>query len=177
MFTTAQIILYIVIFISKVIENALGTLRLIVVANGKKGLGAVLQGIIALVWVLVTGTVVTNVMEDPMKIIAFAIGSLAGSWLGSYLEEKLAIGDNMLLTIIDDELKETIVTAIRSKGFAVTILNGEGKDKKRAVLMIMVARRQRHDLVNIIKSIDSSAMIVSENASAIQGGYVPSERK
>jgi len=177
MFTTSQIILYVVIFVSKVIENALGTLRLIVVANGKKGLGALLQGLIALVWVLVTGTVVVDVLEDPMKIIAFALGSLAGSWLGSYLEEKLAIGDNMLITIIDDDLKEAVVTSIRNKGFAVTILNGEGKDKKRAVLMIMVSRKQRHQLVSIIKSIDSNAMIVSENASSLHGGYTPIERK
>ena len=41
---------YLLIFISKIIENALATLRLIVVANGKKILGAVLQFCIALVW-------------------------------------------------------------------------------------------------------------------------------
>ena len=61
--------LYFLIFISKVIENGLSTLRLIVVANGKKILGAFLQFTISLVWVLVTGIVVNDLLNDPLKII------------------------------------------------------------------------------------------------------------
>ena len=64
--------LYIIIFLSKVVENMLATLRIIVVANGKKLLGAILQGLVALVWVCITGVVVTNILENPFKIIAFA---------------------------------------------------------------------------------------------------------
>ena len=41
--------LYSMIFISKVLENTFATLRLIVVANGKKLLGAILQLIVALI--------------------------------------------------------------------------------------------------------------------------------
>ena len=36
-------LLYFIIFISKIIENALSTLRMIVVSNGKKKLGAFLN--------------------------------------------------------------------------------------------------------------------------------------
>lgn len=173
MFTTAQIILYVVIFVSKVIEYALSTLRLIIVANGKKGLGAILQGIICLIWVVVTGTVVTDVLNDPMKIVVFALGSAVGSWLGSFLEEKLAIGDITLTIIIDQVLEEKMVTAVRDKGFAVTTMTASGKDKLRSVLMIVVPRKKKHEVVHIIKSIDHNVMIVSENASFISGGYIP----
>ena len=77
------------IFISKIIENALSTLRLIVVANGKKILGAILQGIVALVWIFVTGIVIIDVNKDPIKIIIFCVGSIVGSYLGSLLEQKI----------------------------------------------------------------------------------------
>ena len=76
---------YSAIFIAKVIENALSTLRLIVVAKGKKVLGAILQFIIAFVWVITTGIVVTNVKDDPLKIVFFALGSLIGSYIGSVI--------------------------------------------------------------------------------------------
>ena len=76
-------LIYIFIFISKIIENALATLRFIVVANGKKLLGAFLNGIIALIWIFVTGIVIINVKEDPIKIIMFCLGSIVGSYLGS----------------------------------------------------------------------------------------------
>ena len=94
-----NIILYLIIFLAKTIELALGTLRLIVVANGKKKLGAILQGVIAVGWIYITGIVVTNINKDPLKVIAFALGSLFGSYIGSLIEEKMAMGSNMLIPV------------------------------------------------------------------------------
>src|SRR5574344_394668 len=153
------IVLYLIIFMSKVIENALATLRLIVVANGKKLLGAILQFLIALVWVIVTGAVVTNITEDPLKVVFFALGSLVGSYFGSYLEEKMALGSNMLMAIVDINLGNIISSEIRKEGFAVTVMDGKGKEKERKILMIMVTRKKRHHVVNVIKNIDENAMI------------------
>ena len=63
--------IYLAIFFSKIIENAVGTLRLIVVANGKKKLGALLQGIVALVWIFGTGIVIVDINKDIFKIVIF----------------------------------------------------------------------------------------------------------
>lgn len=169
-------LIYVVIFFAKTIELTLGTLRLIIVANGKKILGAVLQGIAALVWVFAVGLVVVDVTSDPLKIVAFALGSTFGSYLGSFLEEKMAIGSNMLMAIIDKHLEEAITTTIRNRGYAVTVINGEGKEKERAILMIMVSRKKRSEIVNMIKKIDYEAMIISESASTINGGHTKNEK-
>ena len=171
-----NIIVYIVIFFAKTIELALGTLRLIVVANGKKLLGAILQGVIALVWVCVTGMVVVDITTDPLKIVVFALGSAFGSYIGSFIEEKMALGSNMLIAIIDKHLEEAVTTTMRDNGFAVTVIPGKGKEKERTVLMIMVARKKRKELVDLIKKIDHEAMIISENAATITGGHQKSEK-
>ena len=67
-------LIYSAIFLSKIIENAVGTLRLIVVSNGKKKLGALLQGIVALVWIFGTGIVIVDIDKDIFKIVIFVIG-------------------------------------------------------------------------------------------------------
>ena len=134
--------LYIIIFLSKVVENMLATLRIIVVANGKKLLGAILQGLVALVWVCITGVVVTNILENPFKIIAFALGSMVGSYLGGVLEEKIAIGKKLLLIIINNNNEEKIVKKIRENNFAVTSTIGKGKDNNKAILFSMIPRKQ-----------------------------------
>lgn len=79
---------YLMILILKILENTLSTMRIIVIAKGKKKLGAFLNFIIALVWILVTGSVIKDVDKDPLKIFFFALGSLLGSYFGSILEEK-----------------------------------------------------------------------------------------
>ena len=164
--------LYIIIFLSKVVENMLATLRIIVVANGKKLLGAILQGLVALVWVCITGVVVTNILENPFKIIAFALGSMVGSYLGGVLEEKIAIGKKLLLIIINDNNEEKIVKKIRENNFAVTSTIGKGKDNNKAILFSMIPRKQIKNIIKIIKSIDTDALIISQNAFNIYGGYI-----
>ena len=120
---TGDDMIYFFIFISKIIENMLATLRIIVVANGKKKIGAILNGIVSLVWIFVTGIVIINVNKDPFKIIMFCVGSIVGSYLGSLVEEKIALGTNMLLCVIKEiyeeevkkKLKEYQITTICEK--------------------------------------------------------------
>lgn len=162
--------LYFLIFFSKVIENALATLRLIVVANGKKWLGAILQFCIALVWVLVTGIVVVNIQKDPLKIVFFALGSFIGSYVGSMIEEKMAMGNNMVLIIIDRNLEELITSSIRIEGYQVTVMDGKGLKEEKSILLIMVPRKKRKHLVSIIKEYDKNALIIAEVARTINGG-------
>ena len=160
---------YIFIFVSKIIENAIGTLRLIVVSNGKKILGAILQLIIALVWVLSTGLVVVNVNKDPLKIVFFCLGSLVGSYLGSIIEEKLALGSNMLTCITDKN--NGMIDYIRKRGYALTCVEGKGKDSDKNVLFIMIKRKEMYKVVKMLKRKDKNSMIISEVATTVNGGY------
>ena len=80
---------YILIFLFKVIENTLSTLRIIVISKKRKLLGAILQGTISIIWIISTSMVVINIQKDPLKILSFTLGALIGSYIGSILEEKL----------------------------------------------------------------------------------------
>lgn len=164
--------LYIMIFFSKVIENSLATLRLIVVANGKKNFGAILQFLIALVWILVTGTVVKNIGKDPVTILVFAFGSYIGSYAGSLIEEKLAMGSNLLTVIVSLDKFETLTEKIKEQGFSITSMDGEGIYNKKKILFIFVERKKRHEVVQTIKKTDKRAMIISENANVLHGGHL-----
>lgn len=154
-----QIITYLLIFISKIVENALSTLRLIVVANGKKFIGGILQFCISLVWALVTGIVVTNITKDPLKIIFFALGSFVGSLLGSTLEEKIALGFN---TITCTTSESSLYNVLTRKGYKTIKLKGEKEKAMKDVLLITVPRKKKNYVVSIIKTYDKDATITSE---------------
>lgn len=152
--------LYSMIFFSKVIENALATLRLIVVANGKKWLGAILQFIVALVWVFVTGAVVTGIKEDPFKIIIFAIGSFVGSYVGSIIEERLALGNNMITAIVEPKHYPSVIRALKKEHYGVTIL--ESNEQNKIILLILIPRKERSEVTDIIMKYDPNAFISAE---------------
>ena len=150
--------IYLLIFISKIIENMLSTLRLIVVANGKKKLGAILNGIVALVWVFVTGIVIIDVDKDPIKIIIFCIGSIAGSYLGSLVEEKIAMGTNMLICIVNEMYEEIVKEKLNN--YQITTLCE--KDKSYSILFIVMKRKETKKISKLIKDIDKDAILISE---------------
>lgn len=156
-------LIYIAIFFSKIIENALATLRIIVIANGKKKLGAFLNGIIALIWIFVTGIVIVDINKDILKIIFFCIGSIVGSYLGSVIEEKIALGNNMLICVVKEKY-ESILKEKLNKYQITTICE---KDNQYSILLIVLKRKETRKISKIIKSIDKNCFIISEKAKTI----------
>jgi len=147
--------IYFFIFISKIIENAISTLRLILVSNGKKFLGAILNLIISLIWIISTSLVIVDIQNDYFKIIVFALGSFLGSYVGSFMEEKIAIGSNMLFTITKNEFE--IKNELDKLNYNSYVINDD-------ILIIMVNRKKRRYVLDIIKKIDNEAIIISESA-------------
>lgn len=156
-----KILTYLAIFIAKIIENTLSTLRLIVVAKGKKIFGAILQFIISFVWVITTGIVVVNIKDDPLKIVFFALGSLIGSYLGSLIEEKIALGNDLIKVIVDKNNYEKINNKL-SKDYLVTSINGKKQNKDVFILFVISKKKQRHKLISIIQNIDKTSIITVE---------------
>ena len=77
------------ILITKIIENTLATIRIVMIAKDQKVKGAILNGIIAFVWIISTTMVIVNIKDNVWKIFYFCLGSIIGSYLGSVIEERL----------------------------------------------------------------------------------------
>lgn len=159
-----KLLIYTGILIFKILENALATLRIIVIANGKKKLGAFLQFVIALIWIFVTGTVITNVKEDPLKIFFFALGSLLGSYIGSILEEKIAMGNNVLMVVVNNDIAQKIEDKLNNKEW-INKLELSTNDK--TLLMIALPRKMKNKIIKIIKKLDKNSIILSEKVQVI----------
>lgn len=147
---------YFLIFILKVIENAISTLRMILVSNNQKYLSTILQLLCSIIWIITTSMVVINLKEDILKVIFFALGCTVGSFLGSVLEEKLAIGNIMIICISSLDIMDNI----REYNFKLTSTKGTGLDTKN-IIFIMISRKQKKNLINIIKNIDPNSFITS----------------
>lgn len=159
-----NLLTYILIFIFKVIENTLSTLRVILVANGKKLFSSVLQGIISIIWVISAGIVIININEDILKILFFALGSSVGSYIGSLIEEKMALGSSLITAIISDDKSNLILRTLRKKGYIANILNCNNKER---TITIMVLRKNINKVSYIIKTIDNNSIIISNNINPI----------
>jgi len=152
---------YLIIFILKIIENSLATLRLILVSNGKKWLGAFLLFTTSIIWIVSSHIAIIDI--NISMVLIFSVGSLLGSYIGSILEEKMAIGNNMLICITQKQMSEIL----RQNGYIITKIEGYGKDSKKEVLFVILKRNQNKDLISLIRSLDQEAIIVSEHTNIL----------
>lgn len=152
---------YLIIFILKIIENSLATLRLILVSNGKKWLGAFLLFTTSIIWIVSSHIAIIDISIS--MVLIFSVGSLLGSYIGSILEEKMAIGNNMLICITQKQMSEIL----RQNGYIITKVEGYGKDSKKEVLFVILKRNQNKDLISLIRSLDQEVIIVSEHTNIL----------
>lgn len=147
--------IYLLIFFLKTMENMLATLRLIVTSNGKKVLGAILLLLTSIVWLTSSSVAIVNL--DLKMVLAFSIGSFVGAYLGSFLEEKIALGNHLLFCISSKKLS----TFLRNNGYIVTSLQGEGIENEKEILFIVIKRKRQKEVISLINSFDNKAIIVS----------------
>ena len=161
--------IYLAIFALKLLENALGTIRMIFAMNGKKILSSILQFLIGIVWVASASLAITNVASDPLKVLVFALGSAIGSYVGCAVESKLAMGENVLICITKEM---AILNQLSVMGYTYTTLLGSGTEDSCYVILLAIPRKKKKEMIASIKKIDKKSMIISEGTDTIVGGSV-----
>lgn len=139
------------IFLSKIIENTFSTLRLILVANGKKKIGAILNGIISICWIFSTTIVIININKDILNILSFFMGAIVGSYLGSLIEEKIALGNALLICKININTNQIIKKINNCTDYIYIFHN---------FLFIHSKRKKIKKIISIIKAFDKYAQII-----------------
>ncbi|NLY48019.1 MAG: DUF2179 domain-containing protein [Clostridiales bacterium] len=166
-------ILYLIIFAAKTIEVSISTIRLVYVNKGERVKGAILGFAEVLIWVSVVSSVLHNITDDPMKIIAYAAGFSLGNYLGVSIESKIAVGLASITVVVNDTEGTALADILRNNGFGVTILEGKGKDNnKKNLLFIQLKRKKISAAIKLIKEADPSAYISVNDVKSIVGGFI-----
>lgn len=119
------------IFIAKIIEVSIGTMRIILISKGYRKIGTALAIVEIFLWVFVASSVINGISESPMKGVSYSFGFAAGVYAGSLIEQKLAFGKVMIQTITSKILSNDIATLLRTAGFGVTTLQRWARTTKK----------------------------------------------
>jgi uncharacterized protein YebE (UPF0316 family) len=158
---TDWIILPLVIFISRVIDVSLGTLRIILASRGNQKYAPLIGFFEILLWLIVARQVLSN-MSNPASVLAYALGFSAGTYLGIKLENAFAFGD-VLIRIVCKDTGSSIASSLRSFGYGVTQVNAEGKDGPVTILFSVIARKDIPEVEKRIHGLDRNAFYSIED--------------
>jgi len=157
------------IFIMRVLNMTLDTLRMMVVMRGMKTLTFILGFFQTAVFVLALGSVI-NDLNNPLNTIAYSLGFATGNVVGMMIEKRLALG-SVNITIMSPTNGRQIAETLRGKGHAVTEIPARGKDGSVEVLECSVQRKFAKEVQDIALDADPDAFITSRDIQRIWRGY------
>ena len=161
---------FLFIFIARMADVALMTIRMLMIVRGKRIQAAVIGFFEVTIYILALGQVVQNI-DNTYSILAYALGFSSGNYLGSYLEEKMAMGF-MTVHVISKNYADELVEALRDLGYGVTVVNGMGRYRLRKLLYITLRRKDLSNLLAHIEREDKEAFVTVMDTRAIKGGFL-----
>ena len=155
------------IFLLRLLDQTLGTLRALYVNKGKPLFGAGLGFIESAIWVVAISQVIKD-LDDPYLIIGYALGFASGTIVGSYIESTIGIGDVVIRIFSSkDDNTKNVAKELRANGFGVTIINGEGMQGEVSILWCVAPRKKAKQVLNIVYEINPAAYVTTESTSPI----------
>jgi len=157
------------IFLLRVSDMTLDTLRVLMVMRGKKGIAWVLGFFQSAIFILAISSVLTH-LDNPLNVIGYAAGFATGNVVGMWIEERLAIG-HVSITIVSPRRGTAIADYLREKGFAVTEIPARGKDGMVSLLSCSVLRKNVDDVRRLANEVDPEAFITAEDVRPVRRGF------
>jgi uncharacterized protein YebE (UPF0316 family) len=157
----------ILIMCMRICDVSIGTMRTILVVQGKKYYAALAGFFEVLIWVFAIRYIFQHLDFIP-NLFGYAIGFGLGNIIGVTLEQKIGLGFAQL-TIISRHYTDKIANTLRKSKFGVTILPGEGGAGGVSIIVLIVQRSKQKKVVELIESIDKDAFITVQHSLPYRG--------
>ncbi|MBT8203352.1 MAG: DUF2179 domain-containing protein [Acidimicrobiia bacterium] len=155
------LLISVAIFVARLADQSIGTMRIIFLMRGRRAISGILGFFESGIWLLAVSQVVTNV-DEPIKVIAFAGGFGAGTALGGTVERWLAIGQGVLRVVSPFDTPQA-AAALRQAGFAVSVINGEGRNGPVRLAFSVVPRKRKYEALDIVRAVNPEAFVTFED--------------
>jgi len=164
----------ILIFLARICDVTIGTLRIIFVSKGKKLLAPLLGFFEVLIWLIAISKIMQN-LDNVFCYITYAAGFATGNYIGMLVEEKLAIGV-IVIRIITQKNASALINSLHSEGYGVTSIDAQGSKEKVHVIYSIVQRNDIEEVVDIIKKFNPKAFYSVEDVRFAKEGIFPLKR-
>lgn len=171
----AWVILPILIFLARIIDVSIGTIRLIFVSKGFKAIAPLLGFFEVIIWLLAVSQIMKH-LDNIVCYIAYGGGFAMGNYVGMYIEEKLSIG-NVIIRVIPKVDTSELIKQLKEMGFGVTVVDAEGAQQRVKIIFSVIKRDNIQQFVSTINHYNPQAFYTIEDVKSVNEGVFRRERK
>ena len=158
----------------RICDVSIGTMRTILIVQGKKYLAGMTGFFEVLIWVLAIRFIFQH-LDNYANLLGYATGFALENILGITLEQKIGFGF-VQLNIISKHYTDRIADTLRKSKYGVTILPGEGSAGGVSIIIVIIARKYQKKVIRLVESVDKEAFITVQHSLPYRG-FIHGARK
>ena len=156
------------IFLARVADVTLGTLRISFISKGEKSLAPVIGFFEMMIWLFAISQVVQN-LNNIAYLLAYAAGFSTGVFAGLQIEDRLARGSRIIRTITREPASE-LLEALRAAGHGVTNLRAQGMKGDVDLIFSVVQRSRVGPYMAVVNEHNPNAFTSIEDVRSVREG-------
>jgi len=168
-------VLPVMIFLARIIDQTVGTLRLIFVSKGLRFLAPLLGFFESIIWLIAVSQIIKN-LDNAACFIAYGLGFATGNYVGIWLEEKLSIG-TVVVRIIPRSENSELINKLRDSNFGFTSVDASGSMGKVKMIFSIIKRKDAKHLISLINEYNPHSFYTIEEVKAVNEGVFRSSPK
>lgn len=155
------VVLPVLIFLARVTDVSIGTVRIIFISRGLRFLSAAAGFVEILIWLFAIGQIMHN-LTNWVNYVAYAGGFAVGNFVGITIERHIALGYQVIRVITQRDATE-LEKRLRKEDYIVTSLDAVGGRGPVKILFTVVKRKRLPELIRMIKKYNPRAFYTVED--------------
>ncbi len=167
-------ILPLLIFLARICDVSLGTMRIIFISKGRKSIAPILGFFEVLIWIIAISKIMQN-LDNYINYFAYAGGFATGNYVGMIIEERLALGIQMIRVFSHFD-EPDLVNILNSHGYGATSVEAHGAKEKIHLIYAIVQRHELKEVLDIINNVNPHAFYTIEDIKLVNEGIFPPKK-
>lgn len=169
-----MIIMCIKIFLARIVDVSLGTIRTVLIVKGNRLTSAIIAFFEVLIWFLVAREALNTDLNSWLIPTFYSAGYATGTYIGSFISTRFVEGLVGVQVISKATKANKMIKEIRDSGFGVSIVDLENTqdNEKKKMLFIQLNKSQIKKLTHIIRKNDEDAFVVINDTRYVQNGVI-----
>ena len=169
------IIWSLIIFVARIVDVSLGTIRVNMIIRKKKTIAAMVGFVEVTIFISIIVRLIKNI-DNIYGILAYGAGFAVGTIVGILITEKFT-RDLISTNIISRKSNNGIKEFLLKEGFAYTCYKGTGRQGEVEIINVVCSHSSLPKLNKLIHDKDSRAFVVSHMLDRTHGGFIRGLKK
>jgi len=159
------------IFVSRILDVTIGTIRIVMVSKGQKLWAPILGFFEVLIWLVAISKIFEN-LDNWACYFAYAAGFATGNYIGLIIEERLAMGI-VKIQIITRRNATELIQNLKNAGYGITHHDAKGGSENVSIIYSVIKRNEIQKVENLVKSTNPKAFYSIEDVKSVSHGIFP----